>query len=332
MRGHIKNIFFQLISWCQLNQLGILAQQNRLQILAYHALCLPSDKRFPWVSPAFVSTDQFDDQMKFIRRKMNPIALSTAMKLLQVDDPLPPKSIVVTFDDGYANNLLYGQEIIDRYSIPATIFLATDHISNMEFFHFDKRRCLEFWIKEGLIDNPADIDLFNALPDYKTTSIVEHNKLLNQLWLKSKDNITIDQKRLLIPLSWDQVKNGSKLFEWGAHTCSHAILSQLTAEQRQNEIGESIKEIQQHIGSSFVPFSYPNGTANDFGAIDIKFLLESEASCAVTTLPGNNSSATPIYQLKRNRSISIQHTQAIFEAELSGIMQILKNRGKGECD
>ena len=80
---------------------------------------------------------------------MNPISLLEAVKLIRVQNKIPPGSVVVTFDDGYLNNFTEALPILEEFKIPATIFLATDYMDSGELFPFDKYRLLLTWARQG---------------------------------------------------------------------------------------------------------------------------------------------------------------------------------------
>jgi len=297
---------------------------EHLTILSYHALCLPDDKKFSWISPAFVTTEQFESQMKFIKTMMNPVSLSQAVCHVQENKPFPPKSVVVTFDDGYANNFFYGEEILKNFEIPVTVFLATNYIDSNKFFHFDMHRCIIDFINSKRITDVDFINKFNNLPDYKICSVYSFSKEIQPLWEQCQAMISDDHKRLLAPISSMQIREACSLFSWGAHTSSHAILSQLSPEERIFEIDSSVKAVIRITCNDFIPFSYPNGTIKDFSEFDERVLQDCGAACSVTTIPGKNTLNSPLYRLKRIRSVSINHTQEIFEMDVSGIREIFQ--------
>jgi len=323
-RTILKTVASKFIILTGLNNFFLHFGNEHLNILAYHALCLPEDKNFPWISPAFVTTEQFESQMKFLKARMNPISLSQAVYHLQEKKPFPPKSVVVTFDDGYANNLFYGEEILKNFEIPVTVFLVTNYIDSNKFFHFDMHRCIKDFINSNRITDVNLIDQFNNLPDYKTCSVYHFSKEIQPLWEQCQAMISDDHKRLLAPISSLQIRDACSLFSWGAHTSSHAILSQLSPEERRIEINSSINAVKSLTRDDFIPFSYPNGTIKDFSEFDERELEDCGAACSVTTIPGNNSLYAPLYRLKRIRSISIGHTQEIFEMDVSGMSRIFQ--------
>lgn len=51
--------------------------------------------------------------------------------------PIPRRTFVVTFDDGYANNLYQALPILQRLGVPATIFLATAYLDSRRPLPFD---------------------------------------------------------------------------------------------------------------------------------------------------------------------------------------------------
>ena len=62
--------------------------------------------------------------------------------------PLPPKSIVLTLDDGYCDNLEYAAPILEEAGFTATIFLVTDRaggVNEWDLKHGDPPRPLLDW-------------------------------------------------------------------------------------------------------------------------------------------------------------------------------------------
>ena len=101
-------------AWRSRNQYG------RALILLYHRVTeVPSD---PWALS--VTPDHFAGHLEILREYTRPISLQQLSQGLREGD-LPDCSVVVTFDDGYADNLLNAKPLLERYDVPATVFLAT---------------------------------------------------------------------------------------------------------------------------------------------------------------------------------------------------------------
>jgi peptidoglycan/xylan/chitin deacetylase (PgdA/CDA1 family) len=72
----------------------------------------------------------FEKQIGFLLTKnFKVISLTQLVEYLKENSPLPPKSVVITFDDGYKNNYIYAYPILRKYNIPATIFLTTGFVN-----------------------------------------------------------------------------------------------------------------------------------------------------------------------------------------------------------
>src|SRR5436190_14683687 len=89
-------------------------------ILLYHSVCDVNTDPFG----IRVSPRNFAEQMAVIAAHCRPMRLDRLREALQADD-VPPRSVVVTFDDGFADNLLHAKPVLDRHHIPATIFVAS---------------------------------------------------------------------------------------------------------------------------------------------------------------------------------------------------------------
>jgi len=71
-----------------------------------------------------VSPDRFAAHMAYLAREHRIVSLGEALTLLEDERSIFP-CVAVTFDDGYLDNLTNALPILERYAIPATIFITT---------------------------------------------------------------------------------------------------------------------------------------------------------------------------------------------------------------
>jgi peptidoglycan/xylan/chitin deacetylase (PgdA/CDA1 family) len=94
-------------------------------VLLYHhfstecrtALCMP--------------IDEFSRQMDYLQKKgYRTVSLTQVLKFINYQEPLPPKAVVITIDDGYRSvyDLVYPE--LKRYNFKATLFIYTTFVGN----------------------------------------------------------------------------------------------------------------------------------------------------------------------------------------------------------
>jgi peptidoglycan/xylan/chitin deacetylase (PgdA/CDA1 family) len=111
----IKNLFYRLAYFWP----GGLA--NRAVILMYHSI---GDNGVYFT----VKTEEFARQMDYLAKNgYNVITLNDLVASLKTNQLLP-KTVVLTFDDGYQDNLINAYPILKKYHFPATMFLPTGFI------------------------------------------------------------------------------------------------------------------------------------------------------------------------------------------------------------
>lgn len=115
-------------------------------------------------------------------------------------------------------------------------------------------------------------------------------------WITKKE----DKNDILFPfVSWLEMKQMAEHgIEFGAHTCSHPVLTKISLLQAEKEIKESKKIIENNLNKEVKFFAYPFGVYNQ----DIENLVKKFGfSAACTVYPGgiNNLRSNP-YALKRN--------------------------------
>ena len=102
-------------------------------ILMYHRVAeLDSD---PW--SLAVRPKHFDEHMDIIQKHGYPMSLTKFAENLNDNHPLQ-RAIVVTFDDGYKDNLNNAKPILEKYNIPATVFVTTGCIEQQRDFWWDE--------------------------------------------------------------------------------------------------------------------------------------------------------------------------------------------------
>lgn len=108
-----------------------------LPILMYHGL-IKSPKH---QNRFMISPDMFESDLKYINSHgYTPIFVQTLIDYIYNDIALPDKPIMITFDDGYYNNYLYGLPIIKKYNckiILSPIGKFTDDYSKIKDEHAD---------------------------------------------------------------------------------------------------------------------------------------------------------------------------------------------------
>lgn len=84
-----------------------------------------------------VETENFSNQLIYLKENFNIIKLSELVEKIK-NQTLDKKDISITFDDGYADNLINALSILEKLNIPATIFITAGKISDLTPFDWDK--------------------------------------------------------------------------------------------------------------------------------------------------------------------------------------------------
>jgi peptidoglycan/xylan/chitin deacetylase (PgdA/CDA1 family) len=117
-----------------------------LPILMYHRIdaldpALPSITLRLTVAPA-----DFAAQMRWLKQNgYHAVTQMQAFDALERGRALPPKPVLITFDDGYRDVIRYAAPLLHRLHMPATAYVITDRISGPDtsFFTWGQLKRLE---------------------------------------------------------------------------------------------------------------------------------------------------------------------------------------------
>jgi peptidoglycan/xylan/chitin deacetylase (PgdA/CDA1 family) len=105
---------------------------QRTVILMYHRVIdVPTDPQLLAVRPRC-----FAEQLEVLRRLAQPMPLSDLVAAL-ASGTLPERAVVVTFDDGYADNLHNALPLLERFEVPATVYVTSGHVGVAHEFWWD---------------------------------------------------------------------------------------------------------------------------------------------------------------------------------------------------
>lgn len=115
---------------------GYISLRNRMapsaKIVTFHRVN-PYDNSF-----LSTSTEMFETLMQIVKKDYVPTALEALVQKVRRKDTIDPRTIAVTFDDGYKDNFMYAAPILKKHGIPATFFVTSGYINTDRIFPWDK--------------------------------------------------------------------------------------------------------------------------------------------------------------------------------------------------
>lgn len=105
----------------------------KVAILSYHKIGPPMPGG--WETWYYISKQIFEQQLRLLADRGYEF-LDLARFYRGLDDPttLPAKSTLITFDDGYRNNLTAALPIMIRMGVPGVVFVPTNYIGSLNIW------------------------------------------------------------------------------------------------------------------------------------------------------------------------------------------------------
>jgi len=345
-RGNIlfllKKLFCIFLIYSGICRLFTFIHRNSVKILVYHGIIngnLPAGLNYEGLH---LDLESFKRHIAYLRKRYHVLDLNEFIEHLKEGKPVPRYSVVLTFDDGYKNNYENLKDIILKYKIPVSMFLATDYIGTPELLWLDKLEMAFFDTARKGIFSTRSIGVGKIEWDNDREKMQKYVILKNHLKKMPFARLQEVLKELFselagdegerpvgiggIPytrlLNWDEVRELTRYgVRFGSHTCRHEILTALSDSGVKETLENSFSAIKGHSGNGGIPFAYPNGNFND----EIKkAVARAGYNCALTTMHGFNSSGSDPYALRRNE-IGNKGDIHIFIATLSGTLDFIKS-------
>ena len=287
-----------------IRQAGNLLSANRLIILTYHRVFARKESVWPYDLDA----DTFETHLQVLKKYFNVLPLREAVDKMSAGN-LPRRSVCITFDDGYADNHDVALPLLQKYSMPATFFIATGYLNGGIMWNDVVIESLRHTQKEQLDLSSFGLGSYQFSSDQDKTSAIE--ALLNQLKYKIQDEReslvyaikdaagVVGTRHLM--MTDEQVRSmDAQHMQIGAHTITHPILAKLTDEKALQEIQISKSYLENLLKHPVDIFAFPNGKPiTDYTVKHVAMLKELGFKAAVSTAWGYANQSMDKFQIPR---------------------------------
>jgi len=302
-------------------------------ILLYHRVAaLPSDPQLLCVAPA-----RFAGHLELLRKHYRPLRLQELNEALH-DPTFPHRGVVLTFDDGYADNLYHAKPLLERYEIPATVFVATGSIGRGREFWWDELERL--LLQPGSLPETLQLGINGSNFQWeliRASHYTDDDYRRDSSWnVLERDDPSPRHRlyrslcRLLLPitegerarvlqeiaawagkgsegrsthraLSPDEVVRlaEGELVEIGAHAVTHSVLSALPPATQRSEILESRAQLEDMLRRPVSSFAYPYGGRSDYTDETVAMVREAGYACACSNFADLVWKGSDCFQLPR---------------------------------
>ena len=250
-------------------------RRQRLMILCYHGVSLEDEHA--WRPFLFIRPDQLERRLEILRRgKYSVLPLGEALERLYRKD-LPPRSVVITFDDGTYDFYREAYPRVRQCGFPVTVYLTT-YYSDLQFPIFNLVCCYMMWkarcqgtlaLKEFGVPRTVAlasqekrqeaVDQIGQVADAQGLT----GKQKNEIAARLAERLGIDyqqlvSKRILQLMSAQEIRQlADEGVDFQLHTHRHR--APLVEDLFRKEIRDNREQIARSVAGNKSHFCYPSG-------------------------------------------------------------------------
>jgi Predicted xylanase/chitin deacetylase len=291
----------------------------RALILLYHRV----GDVHPDPHSLMVSARHFQEQLDVLCAQARPMHLTELVQRM-AEGTLPDRSVAVTFDDGYADNLTLARPLLQRYSVPASVFVATGTLTGQREFWWDElaqmllspgtlpsrlvfhiRRQMSEWAVGA---SEYSVEAFNRHRSWKVSDEwtpsrrhdlyrslcvqlrplpdQEREAVLREIRMQTGTPAAVrPSHRTLRPEELIELTDGG-LVDVGAHSVTHPVLGGLPQSAQEHEIRHSKQRLEEILGRQVKSFTYPHGGLFDFSSTTVAAVRDAGFAYACSASAG----------------------------------------------
>jgi peptidoglycan/xylan/chitin deacetylase (PgdA/CDA1 family) len=300
-------------------------------ILRYHSVQDHPDKFANTIGcDSIHAATVFALHMELLARRFSPVSMDDILLFLRGAKNLPPRAVVVTFDDGFKDNFQIAAPILNRVGIPATFYVLVDSVDRSKAPWYCRLRQIFFTSRSGTFRDPATgkVRRITEAPD-RDAAFLAAVEFCAQARASERDRYVLDAESSLDPevfpaeselmMTWDEVRSLAKSgHSVGAHTMTHPNLAQISTDEARIELADSKRKLENELGQNVLHFSYPSPALSPIWNVStLRLTAEIGYSTAVTTTCSavwrdSDALALPRTYMPRDKSEFLWNTERTF--------------------
>ncbi len=248
-----------------------------LTILTYHRVFDPPEV-YPFDRGVVdVGPEAFDAQLKTLGKYFNVVGVDEVSAHFAGEEALPRNAAVVSFDDGYLDNLEVAAPILKDNGMRGVFFIATSYIEDRRIYWWDRISYLFHHARPGTnkitLEYPARLELdvagnlagsLNTIFQFmKIQFDLDVERMLDEL----ADALGVHWNRTLerelcegFVMKWDDVRALRAMgMDVQSHTRSHRALQTVPHAQLASELAGAKADLERELGETIDAISYPIG-------------------------------------------------------------------------
>lgn len=259
-----------------------------LVTLTYHRIGTPGDSLLDW-NLWSAAAEVFDDQMRTLKRHFDVVGLADLPHVFQALGrrwARRQRFVMVTFDDGYRDNFDIAFPILKQHGIPGAFFVSTGFVDRPSLAWWDEiawmiRSARRSQIMLPPLGGNRHLDAtINITPPHHEAAIEsllrqayelnsqQRDEFLNRLADATGSGRAPQSASQDLWMDWNMIRQmAAEGMSFGAHTVTHPVLSRLSYDEQNYEIGASRMRLEAALGQPVTAFSYPVGRRDAFNDV-----------------------------------------------------------------
>ena len=126
-----------------------LRNADSLTVVMFHRTLSQDDPRWQTCDPDYtLATPWLDQSLAFFKKHYHVVSLAQVLASRRNGTPLPPRALLITFDDGWADNADYALPALQKAGLPALLFVVADAVGTRQPFF--QERLIAAWRRKAL--------------------------------------------------------------------------------------------------------------------------------------------------------------------------------------